>query len=601
MIFKDLIVDNFAGGGGASHGIYLATGRNVDIAINHDLDAIKMHEINHPDTIHYCESVWDIDPVKATNGEQVGLAWFSPDCTHFSIARGDKPVSKNIRGLAWVAVRWGMSVFPTCIMLENVREFKSWGPLVEKDGKSKPCQKRKGQTFEGFVKALTTGLKPNHPAWKECIKALDIEFDLTKKLKIYKGLGYIFESKELIASDYGTPTTRKRLFMVARRDGQPIVWPKPTHGNPKSADVKAGRLLPWRTAAECIDWSIPCKSIFGRPKMLAENTLKRIAKGFMRFVVNNPEPYIVPMAACVDSSLDATPFITEHANASSQRNMPITEPIRTICSQVKGGHFGLVAPIVARQFGKSIGHAVDEPMATVTAGGGGKSQLVYGNLVSHYGGYYSGAGTTPDSPLPTITARDHNSIVTSHLVKLRGSNIGQRTNEPCHTITAGGNHLGEIRASIMKYYGPNLGLQCDEPLHTITTKDRFAAIAGKVKPQPLSEDQRYNAWCCARFLEEYSGDFETPIIPGPRPSYFILDGYVLVDILMRMFQPRELFIASGFPSDYVIDIDRHGKKISKQKQVARCGNAVPPQFAEALVRANLPQFSSMQTNWKEAG
>lgn len=597
MIFKDLIIDNFAGGGGASHGIFMATQRHVDAAINHCEHAIKMHEMNHLDTVHYCESVWDVDPVKVTNGEEVGLAWFSPDCTHHSIARAGKPVDKNIRGLAWIVLRWGMAVAPKCIMVENVREFRGWGPLIEMNGILRPCPARKGETYQGFVNALTTGLKPNHPAWGECIRALNIEFNLIMKLKLYKGLGYTFDQKELVASDYGAPTKRKRLFMVARRDGNPIVWPKPTHGNPKSNEVKSGALQPWRTAAECIDWSIPCKSIFKRPRFLADKTLQRIAKGFMKFVVNNPEPYIISL----DKFHQTTPFITEHANASSQRNMNVDEPIRTICSQVKGGHFGLVAPIVVRQFGRSIGHAVTQPHATFTAGGSGKSQLVIANIVSHYGGYYAGAGTSPNSPLPTITARDHTSIVTSHLVKFRGTNIGQRTDSPCPVITAGGNHIGEVRGYIMKYYGPNVGHSITDPLHTVTTKDRFAKIVSGLVPKPLTEEQRYNAWWCMRFLEVYSNEFDEPLIPEPRPPFFELNGAVLVDLGMRMFQPRELFTASGFPPDYVIDVDKHGNNISKQQQVARCGNAVPPQFAEALVRANLPQFcSSKYEDWRYA-
>jgi DNA (cytosine-5)-methyltransferase 1 len=473
MLFNEIIVDNFAGGGGASQGIYQSTGRHVDIAINHDADAIAMHTINHPHTEHHCESVWDINPRQVVNGRPVALAWFSPDCKHFSKAKGAKPVNKNIRGLAWVAIRWAATTRPRVIMLENVEEFKTWGPLL-KNGM--PAPDKKGHTFNAFVNAL-------------------------------KRQGYQVEFKELRACDYGAPTIRKRLFLIARRDGQKINWPKPTHGAPDSPQVKKGKLLPYRTAADCIDWSIPCPSIFERKKPLAENTLKRIAKGIQRFVIDNPQPFIVksnhtstktkyecfrgqniqePLQTITASpgfSLVTpvlAPFITEHANASNQRNMPANEPLRTICAQVKGGHFALV---------------------------------------------------------------------TSHIIKLRGTNIGHKASEPLHTITAGGNHLSEVRAFLIKYYGNEKhGCNLSEPLHTVTGRDRFGLVT----------------------------------IHG--------QDYQIVDIGMRMLTPRELFNAQGFPADYIIDVDQHGNKTTKSNQVARCGNSVCPPLAQALVNANLPEL-----------
>lgn len=462
MLFKnEIIVDNFAGGGGASTGIEMALGRSVDIAINHDPDAIDMHRLNHPDTKHYCESVWDVDPIEVCAGRTVGLAWFSPDCKHFSKAKGNRPVDKSIRGLAWVAVRWAALVKPRMLMLENVEEFLTWGPVVEvEEGKFKPCPTRKGETFDAFIKALSTGLDVTHPAWEEIRTALGDDFPYQR---LEKGLGYNIEWNVLKACDYGAPTIRKRFFLVARNDGEDIQWPMPTHGEQDSG------LLPYKTAADIIDWSIPVKSIFNRDRPLAENTMKRIAKGLEKFVFNAEKAFVVPGECSI-------PFVTEHANASSQRNMAIDEPLRTICASVKGGHFALV---------------------------------------------------------------------TSHIIKMRGTNIGHRTDEPVHTISAGGFHIGEVRAFLIQYYGTSTGHELDRPLGTVTTKDRFGLVT----------------------------------IKGEQ--------YQIVDIGMRMLEPHELFAAQSFPEDYVIAHDSSGKKLSKQKQVARCGNAVPPLVAKALVEANM--------------
>ena len=507
-LFDEIVVDNFAGGGGASTGIEMALGRSPEIAINHDPDAISMHTVNHPGTEHYCESVWDIVPRDVVAGRPVGLVWLSPDCKHFSKAKGSTPVSKKIRGLAWVTLRWAATVRPRVIMLENVEEFQTWGPLlIDADGNARPDPAKKGRTFNSFINAL-------------------------------RRQGYKVEWREQRACDYGTPTIRKRLFLIARRDGAPIVWPKPTHGDPASAEVKAGKLLPWPTAADVIDWSIPTPSIFERKRPLAENTLRRIAKGLERFVINAAEPFIVntrngeregqqPRVRGIDHPLwtvtaqgsqgalcipTLAPFITEHANASHQRNMPADEPLRTICAEVKGGHFALVSAFLAK--------------------------------------YYTGVvGAELAQPLPTVTTVDHNALVTSHLVKLRGTcQHGQPVTEPMPTVTAGGLHIGEVRAFLLKYYGTDSTTPCSEPLHTVTTRDRFGLVTVR------GED------------------------------------YQIVDIGMRMLEPHELFAAQGFPADYVIDHDATGKKFTKTAQVARCGNAVCPPLAAALVRANLPEM-----------
>lgn len=399
----ELIIDNFAGGGGTSTGLEQAFGRPVDIAINHDPKALAMHRINHPETKHYCESVWDVDPSEITRNQPVGLVWLSPDCKHFSKAKGGKPVEKKIRGLAWIALRWAAKTRPRVIMLENVEEFKTWGRVGE-DGK--PCPKHKGETFRSFVKAL-------------------------------RYQGYDVQWRVMRACDYGTPTIRKRFFLIARKDGVPIVWPAVTHGDPDSIQVQKGFLKPWRTAAECIDWSIPCPSIFERKKFLADATSRRVATGLVRHVINNPNPFV----ASHDSML--APVMTEIANASSPRCMPADEPLRTICAQIKGGHHALVTAFLAKHYTGVIGSSIEEPVHT-------------------------------------ITAKDHNSLVTGTLVKLRNNCIGQSVNEPLHTITASAGHFAAVTAFLTAFYGNERdGNSVDEPLRTIPCKDRFGLVMVK--------------------------------------------------------------------------------------------------------------------------
>ena len=498
---QEIIVDNFAGGGGASTGIEMATGKSVDIAINHDIEAIKMHKINHPNTEHYCESVWDVDPVRACRGRSVALAWFSPDCKHFSKAKGKKPVDKNIRGLAWVAVKWAKAVKPRVIMLENVEEFKTWGPLLETDKGTVPDKKRKGETFNLFIESL-------------------------------KKLGYEVDFRELRACDYGAPTTRKRLFIVARCDGNKIVWPEPTHGNPETLEVSAGLLKPWRTASDIIDWTIECPSIFERKKPLAENTLKRIAKGFQKFVIDNPSPYIVrigqtgfggdnlsyslkrPLTTITSKNehLLVTPYLVRYDTMTSKNIVCCQSLTRPLTRVDTSNRVGMVTAFIKRDFKSGIGREVDKPLDTVMTVT--KSSLVTAFLVKHYGGNYKGSGICLEEPLHTITTIDHHSLVSAFL---------------------------------LKYYGADIGQSIDNPLHTITTKDRFGLVT----------------------------------IKG--------ENYKVVDIGMRMLQPRELYNAQGFPSDYVIDFDVDGKKYSKAEKVKKCGNAVCPPIPAALVKVNLPE------------
>lgn len=599
---REIIVDNFAGGGGASTGIELAIGRSVDIAINHDENAIAMHKTNHPDTLHYCESVFDVDPQAATGGNPVGLAWFSPDCRHFSKAKGAKPVKKEIRGLAWVVLRWALAKRPRVMMLENVEEFKTWGPLLADE--MRPDPSRMGETFAAFVGMLSTGIPADHPALAEVCEFLFIQSGSEQAQRLINGLGYCIDYRELRACDFGAPTIRKRFFMVMRCDGQDISWPEPTHGDPKSLEVQSGKLAPWRTAAECIDWNIPALSIFDRKKPLAENTLKRIARGIQRFVLDNPTPFIVKCnhtttkgkydcfrGQALDVPLQtitkthgyaiAVPHLTKFRTGATGQE--VTEPVPTVTagtSKRPGGNghaLGLVeaalTPFIARQFGSSVGHRADEPSATITAGGGGKSQLVtptliqmgYGErpgqeprvlkwdnplgtvtaggnkfatvsafLAKHYGGNYSGPGISMDEPAHSVTTVDHHAVVTSHLVHLRGTcKDGRKVDQPMPTVTAGGLHIGEVKT----------------------------------------------------FLQEYCGSAESEWLVH-------IDGipYQIVDIGMRMLQPHELYKAQGFPDGYVIDRDYRGNRYAKDKQVARCGNAVPPPFAQALVQVNLPDL-----------
>nr|DAN00565.1 MAG TPA: DNA cytosine methyltransferase [Caudoviricetes sp.] len=647
---REIIVDNFAGGGGASTGIELATGRSVDIAINHDPNAVAMHTTNHPDTLHYCESVYEVKPKIATAGRPVGLAWFSPDCRHFSKAKGAKPVEKAIRGLAWIVIRWALEVGPRVMMLENVEEFKTWGPLLV--GEMRPDPERAGETFEAFIGMLSTGVPAGHPALLECCEFLQLSPDSEEVQQLVAGLGYDVDYRELRACDYGAPTIRKRFFMVMRRDGQPIAWPQATHADPKSPAVQMGRLAPWRTAAECIDWSIGAPSIFIRKKPLAENTLKRIARGIQRFVLDNPAPFIVKCnhtttkgkydcfrGQALEEPLQtitkthgyaiAVPHLTKFRTGAT--GQPVTEPVPTVTagtSRRQGGNghaLGLVeaalAPFIARQFGASVGHGADEPSATITAGGGGKSQLVmptliqmgYGerpgqeprvpglhkplgtvvagggkfglvaaNLVKHYGGNYQGAGVGMDEPMHSVTTVDHHAVVAAHLMVNNTGHPGGELGQPTHTITTG-NHHAAVTSHLVKLRGTcRDGQRTDEPMPTVTAGGTHV---GEVKTL-LAVDgyDELRAQQALEFLREYCGPDSSGLVT--------IEGvvYRIVDIGMRMLQPHELYRAQGFPEWYIIDRDYRGVKYAKDKQVARCGNAVPPPFAEALVRANLPEL-----------
>lgn len=545
MINGELIIDNFAGGGGASTGIELATGYSVDIAINHDPEAIRMHKANHPNTKHYCENVWAVDPVKACGGHPVALAWFSPDCKHFSKAKGGKPKDKNIRGLAWVACRWAGLVRPRVIMLENVEEFKTWGPLGRRHH---PIKAKQGKTFEKFVQQLT-------------------------------GLGYEVQFRELVAADYGAPTMRKRFFMIARCDGEPIVFPEPTHAPAESEEVKAGLLKPYVGAYTQLDFSLPCPSIFDTSeeikekygiravRPLAQKTMERIARGLKKFVLDNPEPFIIqcnhggerrpndirkPMPTITGKHgygiVEPTLAPYMGTNTTNHPGGNCKDPIHTITT---GNQQCLISPTLIQYHSETAkdevrGQSIEAPIMTVD--GSNRYGLVTSFLHKFYDGGYKGAGETLENPLPTVTSWDHNSVVTANLIQMNNHCDGKDIRQPLPTITAGDGHFGEVRAFLIKYYGQGTGQDIKEPLDTVTARDRFGLVT----------------------------------IEGV--------DYQIVDIGLRMLEPRELYGCQGFPDDYIIDHDYTGKTYPRSEQVRRCGNAVCPPIPAALVRANLPEL-----------
>ena len=537
---REIVVDNFAGGGGASTGIEMAIGRSVDIAINHDPAAIAMHRANHPTTEHYTEDVFDIDPVKVCAGRPVGLAWFSPDCKHFSKAKGGKPVSKKIRGLSWVILRWAMTVRPRVIMMENVEEIQTWGPLITTSaGKTVPDPDRAGETFQGFIAMLTTGIDSDHPAFSEACEFLKIEPTSREAALLLIGLGYKVDFRELRACDYGAPTIRRRFFLIARGDGLPIQWPEPTHADPDSLEVAAGIKKPWVPVADVLDFSAPCPSIFASSeeifdqygihavRPLADATMRRIANGVMKYVVNNPRPFIVQCK-----------FHNEPQDSD--------KPLSTITSV--GSHM-LVAPNLIQYHSEQTenvrGQEVDKPLMTVDASN--RYGLVETFISKYYTGQDTASGT--DEPLPTVTAIDHNALCAVTVTQFNNHCKGQSVDKPLNTLTAQTNHFGEVRAFLVKYYSNgDGGSGCDKPAPTITAKDRLGLVT--VRGQD----------------------------------------YAIVDIGLRMLTPRELFDAQGFPDDYIIDVDAGGKPYPKSEQVARCGNSVCPPIPAALVRANLPEM-----------
>lgn len=579
MINGELIVDNFAGGGGASTGIELATGYSVDIAINHDPEAIKMHKANHPNTKHYCENVWAVDPVKACGGHPVGLAWFSPDCKHFSKAKGGKPVEKNIRGLAWVVLKWAALVRPRVIMLENVEEFQTWGPCI-------PIRdKETGRVIVNM--AGRHDRVKNEPRTRVAEQGEVVPVDrqifqpdpkrsgqtYKKWRKQLEALGYEIDTKELVAADYGAPTMRKRFFMIARCDGKPIVWPEPTHGPADSEEVKAGLLKPYVGAYTQLDFSLPCPSIFDTAeeikkkygiravRPLAPKTMDRIARGLKKFVLDNPEPFIIQCnhggERRPNDIREPMPTITgKHGYGIVEPYMvqckynneaqDVQKPIGTLTTV--GSHL-LVEPYMVQigqtGFTKDRSKDVREPLTTIVS----KNEhcLISPTLIQYHSETAQGEvrGQTIKDPIMTVDGSNRYGLVTSFLSKFYKSGIGQDEREPLHTITTSAGHFGEVRAFLIKYYGDATGQDIEKPLDTVTTKDRFGLVT----------------------------------IEGV--------DYQIVDIGLRMLEPKELYGCQGFPDDYIIDHDYTGKTYPRSEQVRRCGNAVCPPIPAALVKANL--------------
>lgn len=573
-ILDEIIVDNFAGGGGASTGIELATGRPVTIAINHDPDAILMHKTNHPYTEHYQESVWDIDPVEVCRGRKVGLAWFSPDCKHFSKAKGGKPVDKNIRGLAWIVLKWAGTVRPRVIILENVEEFQTWGPVR----KGKPVKSHQGETFK---------------RWKSQLRAL----------------GYEIEHKELKACDYGAPTIRKRFFLIARCDGKPIVWPKPTHGPKDSPEVKSGKLKPYKTAADCIDFDLPCPSIFNRKKPLANNTLKRIAKGLDKFVIKEHNPYLISNKA---------PYIM--CNNTNNAGKGISSPIPTITT---GNRNYLISPYLSQlnHSGENMrGQSTAQTMPTITAKHG--FAYIAPSLIQYHSETAKGEvrGQKINNPIFTVDSSNRYGLQIPYLSKFYGGVVGAKIKNPMPTVTAI-DHNALTAPFLTKYYsGADQSFSCDSPLHTITTKDRMSVCTNYLTvlrnnmdcrsvQEPLNTIttsgahfadtkvyiKKYSPGCKLGYwnkVRELLNTYTDWNLADDEILIFNINGaeYFIYDIGLRMLQPKELYRAQGFPNDYIIDHDYTGREYPKTKQVARCGNAVPPAFAKALVQANLPEM-----------
>lgn len=581
-LFEKIIVDNFAGGGGASTGIELACGRPVTIAINHDPDAILLHKTNHPYTEHLQASVWDVDPVEVCRGRKVGLAWFSPDCKHFSKAKGAALVDRNIRGLAWIVLRWAGTVRPDVILLENVEEFVTWGPVRN----GKPVKSKAGQTFQQWKRQL-------------------------------EDLGYAVEHRVLVAADYGAPTTRKRFVLVARCDGKPIVWPERTHAPRNSPEVKAGKLKPWRSAAEIIDWSIPGYSIFQTKeeikqkygvtvvRPLAENTLRRVIRGVDKFTLRSGEPFLVPTGY-------------GERNGQAPRVHDIDEPVPTVVGTGKHQLADLLlAPFTATNTSNSVGAPACDPVHTVTTAG--NQMLITPHLVECN---HSGGGHIADArePYKTITARHTGGIVAANLIQYhteQTENVRANGLEaPINTVDAS-NRYGFVSANLVEYYTAGRPLDVSAPMHTVTSHDREALVTANItefKGQDIGQDCRKPL----RTITARAGEFAVVRVtlsqtggmgfwPQVREllnrfcGYNLADneclvlmigdvGYYIADITLRMLTPRELYNAMGFPPDYQIEHDYLGNAYPKSKQVARCGNAVCPPMAEAVVRANLPEW-----------
>lgn len=563
-----LNIDLFAGGGGASTATEQATGECVDIAVNHDEDAVSMHIVNHPQTDHYREDIRRVEPRVATRGRPVGRLHASPECTHFTQARGGQPRSKESRSLSWMVIKWVGQTLPLMLTMENVMQILQWGPLI-----AKRCAETGRVVTLDMVPHPATG-KPVHriaePGERVPVQRQYLVPDPKRKgrtwarfLHMLRDLGYQYHYGKLVAADYGAATTRERLFFIARRDGIPLNWPEATHAKKPRAEQQ-----PWVPQATHIDWSLACPSIFldeeggkaaGVRRPLAAKTMERLRKGVKKFVLDHPDPFIVP----VDPQAIVAPFITEHANASSQRNMPANEPERTICSEVKGGHFAVVAPVLVGAGGPAYAGkptSCEQPAGTILTENHRALGVAY--VVQHNGGHNKTLGRHPEEPTTALTTTgSQQNIVTASLVTLRNGCVGRDLRDGAPAITAGAddlalmectlspeNEAGALRvaAFLMGYYGSDNTYDPRDPAATIVTRDRLALVTVTIKGNP----------------------------------------YVIVDVGMRMLTPRELYLIQGFPPDYKIDFGHDGRRFSNKAKVRMCGNSVSPKPYYALLKAN---------------
>ena len=661
---QEIFVDLFAGGGGASMGIEQALCLPIFAAVNHDPDAIAQHAANHKWTKHYQTSVWDVEPEPIWEGRPVGLLWASPDCKHFSKARGGKPVNKNIRSLSWVVLKWALDVRPRGLMMENVEEIQTWGPLIYvKRGNQKvwiPDPEHAGETFMAFIGMLTTGVPEDHPALEEACYYLHVRKDDPKRQQLINGLGYKVEYRELVAADLGAPTTRKRFMLCGRCDGKPIVWPARTHAPRNSEEVKSGKLKPWRSAAEIIDWSLPSYSIFDTKEQikekygvnairpLADNTMKRVICGVDKHTLKSAAPFIVQQKFNNPAQDINNPLSTITSVGAHELVNPVIAPFGVECNHGGGGHINdlrnplntitgkhtggmaqsVMVPWTVTNTSNSIGSPASEPVPTIVSKQ--EACLLSANLIQYHTEKDGEIARTADlqKPIPTIDAANRHGLVTAQLVEYYGNGQSVGVSEPLHTVTS---HDRDALAHIQKFYGGVVGSECTDPLPTVTAIDHNALCAAhvvKFKGQELGTSpaeplptitaqscaggyaecrsllvkvdscQGLGHWPKIRALLNQHCGYQ---LQEDEIIFLIIRGvaYFIADILLRMLTPRELYNAMGFPPDYIIDVDHLGKPYPKSKQVARCGNAVCPPLAEAMVRANLPEWCSTKIETME--
>lgn len=593
LLDNKLIVDLFAGGGGMSVAFERAFGRSPDIAINHNADALSMHRMNHPQTRHFIADVYEVCPHGATQGRPVGWLHLSPDCTHHSQASGGQPRSKKIRGLAWVGYRWAGQVLPDVISLENVKQILKWCPLIAKRCK----QTGRVMKLDGTVAApgehvpvqqqyLVPDPKREGQTWRRFVAALEL-------------LGYVVEWRTLIAADMGGHTTRERLFMIARRDGRPIAWPEKTHHKKPGKGQKK-----WNPAADCIDFSDLGKTIFERPKPLAPATMRRIAKGIKRYVLDNAKPFIVPIA---------------HYNGTDTAHS-VDEPLRTITAATKGGEFSLVTPVVVpvTHQGADRVHSVEDPFRTITAAHRGETMLAAPVLIQAAHGegqpgraqrWGSGSRDVQD-PIGAVTASGGHAIAAATLIQSAymmqandgfNTTVGRELGEPMTTITNTGSQQQLVTAFLSRQFGNSVGHAADDPMGTIMSSGGGKSALVECV---LSPDQEAGALRVAAFLMEYYSEggqwseLDKPLNTITTRDRLALvtvfvqgTPYVIVDIRLRMLKPRELFNGQDFPPDYIIDRGHDGRKFSISAQVRMCGNSVDPVMAEGFLKANAPELA----------